>query len=211
MKILTEISEVLINGDSEKTYELVEEAIKEKNDASDILGNGLLAGMNVISERFKNHEIFLPDVLMSAKCMHKGLELLKPLFVGSMIPSKGKVVIGTVQGDLHDIGKNLVGIMLESAGYEIIDLGRDVPPEKYVEAAIENGAIAIGLSALLTTTMVNMQKVITILEEKGYKDKIKVIIGGAPVSQEFADLIKADAYAYDASSSIDKINELVKN
>lgn len=211
MKILTEIAEVLIKGNVEKTKEFVEQAVNEKIEANTILEKGLLAGMNVISERFKKHEIFLPDVLMAAKCMYKGLDILKPLFIGSSIPNNGKVVIGTVQGDLHDIGKNLVGIMLESAGFEIIDLGKDVSPEKFVETAIEQDARLIGLSALLTTTMVNMEKVVTLLEEKGFRDKIKVIIGGAPVSQEFANLIKADAYAYDASSSIDKVKELVKN
>ena len=207
MDILNQISEFLQKGDDEKVFELTKEAIQENLSPKDILDNGLIAGMDIIGEQFRKHEIFLPDVLMAAKAMYAGLDQLKPLLISEGIPSLGKIVIGTVQGDLHDIGKNLVGIMLKGAGFDVIDLGNDVSPEKFMEAAKKENANLIGMSALLTTTMTNMKKVVDLVKEDNYD--IKVIIGGAPVSKEFADEIGADAYAYDAGKAVEMVKELI--
>jgi len=184
--------------------------------------------MNVIGEQFRKHEIFLPDVLMAAKAMYAGMELLKPLFIKEEIPTLGKIVIGTVKGDLHDLGKNLVGIMLKGAGFEVIDLGKDVPPEKFVETAKNERANLIGMSALLTTTLPVMQEVIQLLKQnnlnnniktiiggapvsKEYaENNIKTIIGGAPVSKEYAEKIGADAFGFDASNSVLVAKELIE-
>ena len=201
------INENLIKGDADKVGEYTQNAINENCDVKDILDNGLIAGMAVVGERFKAHDIFLPDVLLAAKAMYAGLDLLKPLLIKSGIPMIGKVVIGTVQGDLHDIGKNLIGIMLEGAGFEVIDLGRDVPPEKFIEAAAENNADVIGMSALLTTTMPVMKEVVALANDKGIRDKFKIIIGGAPLSNEYANSIGADAYCFDGVNTV----ECVKN
>jgi 5-methyltetrahydrofolate--homocysteine methyltransferase len=166
-------------------------------------------GMNVVGEKFKRHEIFLPEVLLSAKAMSAGMELLKPLLIKEDIPVLGRIVIGTVLGDLHDLGKNLVGIMLKGAGFEVIDLGKNVSPEKFVDTAISENAQIIGMSALLTTTMPNMRKVIEIIDEQGLREKIKIVIGGAPVTDEFAMEIGADAYAFDASNSVECIKNMI--
>ena len=207
MQILNQISESLQQGDDEKVFVLTKQAISENLSPKDILDNGLIAGMNIIGEQFRQHEIFLPDVLMSAKAMYAGLDQLKPLLISEGIPTLGKIVIGTVQGDLHDIGKNLVGIMLKGAGFDVIDLGKDVPPEKFVETAKEENANLIGMSALLTTTMVNMKKVVDLARKDG--SGIKVIIGGAPVSKEYADEIGADAYAYDAGKAVEIVKKII--
>lgn len=209
MSVLQQIAEFLEKGESEKVSELTQEAINQRLSAKDILDNGLIAGMNVVGEKFKNRELFLPEVLLSAKAMYGGLDLLKPLFLEEGMPSAGKVVIGTVRGDVHDIGKNLVGIMLKGAGYEVIDLGKDVKAEDFVEVAKKEGASAIGMSALLTTTMPVMKEVIELLDKEGLKDSIKIIIGGAPVSQDFANQIGADAYGYDAASAVKLVKDLV--
>lgn len=209
MSVLQQIAEFLEKGESEKVSELTQEAINQRLSAKDILDNGLIAGMNVVGEKFKNRDMFLPEVLLSAKAMYAGLDLLKPLFLEEGIPSAGKVVIGTVRGDVHDIGKNLVGIMLKGAGYEVIDLGKDVKAEDFVEVAKKEGASAIGMSALLTTTMPVMKEVIELLDKEGLKDSIKIIIGGAPVSQDFANQIGADAYGYDAASAVKLVKDLV--
>jgi len=160
--------------------------------------------MNVIGEQFRKHEIFLPDVLMYA-----GMDLLKPHFIKDEIPSLGKIVIGTVKGDLHDLGKTLVGIMLKGAGFEVIDLGKDVPPEKFIKTAIDESAQLIGMSALLTTTLPVMQEVIHLLKQNNLNSTIKTIIGGAPVSKEYSEQIGADAYAFDASNSVIIAKELL--
>ncbi len=209
MDLLKNIADSLQRGDDKKTAELTSRAIDESLSPKTILDDGLIAGMTVIGRKFKAHEIFLPDVLLAAKAMYAGLDLLKPLLLKEKVPTVGKVVIGTVQGDMHDIGKNLVGIMLKGAGFEIIDLGHNVPPEKFIDTALESEASVIGMSALLTTTMPNMKKVIDILKERGLNDKIKTIIGGAPVSDDFAAEIGADAYAFDGINSIDKIKKLL--
>jgi 5-methyltetrahydrofolate--homocysteine methyltransferase len=209
MKILTQISDHLCQGDDQQVLQLVNKAIQERISAKEILEKGLLAGMNIISERFKNHEIFLPDVLLASKAMHAGLEKIKPLLIDSSIPSLGKVVLGTVQGDLHDIGKNLVGIMLKGAGFEVIDLGKGISPEKFIETAQAEQAQVIGMSALLTTTMPVMKNLVMLLTEKGLKGKIKTIIGGAPVTESYAKQIGANAYAYDAANAVEKVRKLM--
>jgi 5-methyltetrahydrofolate--homocysteine methyltransferase len=209
MEILSEISKQLEAGNDKKVYELTNDAIGSSIDAKTILNEGLIAGMNIVGEQFRKHEIFLPDVLLAAKAMYAGMELLKPLFIKDDIPTLGKIVIGTVRGDMHDLGKNLVGIMLKGAGFEVIDLGKDVAPEKFVETASTEKADLIGMSALLTTTMPVMQEVIQLLEENNLNDDIKTIIGGAPVSKEYAEKIGADAFAFDASNSVLVAKELL--
>ncbi|MDH4209847.1 MAG: corrinoid protein [candidate division WOR-3 bacterium] len=209
MDILRQIALVLQRGDSSGINELLQQALDNKLGPREILDDGLIAGMNVVGDRYKKHEIFLPEVLLAAKAMHVGMDKLKPLFLKDEVPSRGRVVIGTVQGDIHDIGKNLVAIMLSGAGFEVIDLGKDVPPKKFIETAVEQNAKVIGMSALLTTTMPVMKKVIGELKEKGLSGRIKTVIGGAPVSEEFADHIGADGYGYDSVQAVDCIKRLI--
>ena len=209
MDLLKQLSEALQQGDHQRVAELTRQAIDQQVPAESILDDGLLAGMNVIGERFRRHEIFLPEVLMAAKAMYSGLELLKPLLIKGGIPSQGKVVIGSVQGDMHDIGKNLVGIMLTGAGFEVIDLGNDVAPERFVETAIAEEAPVIGMSALLTTTMSVMKQVVELTRERGLSERVKIIVGGAPVSKEFANEIGADAHGFDAANAVDRVKMLV--
>ena len=209
MDILHEISNFLQNGDDEKVAELTRQAIARKLLPKQILDTGLLAGMNVIGERFQAHEIFLPDVLLAAKAMSAAMDQLKPLLIKDGVPALGKVVLGTVKGDLHDIGKNLVGIMLKGAGFEVIDLGSDVPPERFVDTAASEDAAVIGLSALLTTTMPAMGGVVTLLKQRGLAGKVKTIVGGAPVTREFAGEIGADAYGFDAANAVDGVKSLI--
>jgi 5-methyltetrahydrofolate--homocysteine methyltransferase len=210
MEILNQISKQLEIGDHEKVYELTNDAIGSNIDPKIILNDGLISGMNIIGEQFRKHEIFLPDVLLAAKAMYAGMELLKPLFIKDDIPTLGKIVIGTVKGDLHDLGKNLVGIMLKGAGFEVIDLGKDVPPEKFVETANNERADLIGMSALLTTTLPVMQDVVQLLKQNSLNRNIKTIIGGAPASKEYAEKIGADAFAFDASNSVLVAKELLE-
>ena len=209
MEILTQISDTLQKGNDKFIIELTNNAITENIDPKIILDEALIGGMNVIGEKFRDHEIFLPEVLLAARAMHASLDLLKPLFVEDSIPTLGKIVIGTVQGDLHDLGKNLVGIMLEGAGFQVIDLGKDVSPENFVETAESENAQVIGMSALLTTTMPVMKKVVELVKEKNMSDKIKIIVGGAPVSESFAKEIGADAYGFDAGYSIECVKKLL--
>lgn len=209
MHVLEEISDFLQQGDDEKVFELTQRAIEQRISAQDILDKGLIAGMNNVGELFRKHEIFVPEMLLSARAMNAGMELLKPFFLKEGIPTIGKIVIGTVQGDLHDIGKNLVGIMLKGGGFEVIDLGKGVPAEKFVETAGREGARAIGMSALLTTTMPAMKSVIDLLREKKLDGTIKTIIGGAAVSHEFAEEIGADGYASDAAKAVESVKQLI--
>jgi len=211
MEILKEISVQLQLGDDEKVFELTKQAIEQKIDPKIILSDGLVSGMNVIGEQFRNHDIFLPEVLLAAKAMYAGIDQLKPLFIKEDMPTLGKIVIGTVKGDLHDLGKNLVGIMLKGAGFDVIDLGKDVAPERFVETALKEDAKLIGMSALLTTTMPMMKVVIDLLKQKNLKGKIKTVIGGAPITEEYAKEIGADAYAFDASKSIECVKYLLNN
>jgi 5-methyltetrahydrofolate--homocysteine methyltransferase len=209
MEILQQIARELERGEDDKVGELTRQAVAQRLPAKQILDDGLIAGMNVVGEKFRVHEIFLPDVLLAARAMNSGMEVIKPLMLKEDVPTIGKAVIGTVQGDLHDIGKNLVGIMLKGAGFDVIDLGNDVAPEVFIASAKENDAQVIGMSALLTTTMPVMRKVVTMLREEGLDSRIKTIVGGAPLSAEYAAEIGADSYAYDGVNAVDKIKELV--
>ena len=209
MEILTDIAKNVIAGNDEEVAEEVAQAIQSEVPTIEILDDGLIAGMNVVGERFRKHEMFLPEVLLSARAMTAGVSLLKPLLIAEEVPSRGKVVLGSVQGDLHDIGKNLVGIMLEGAGFEVVDLGIDVPPENFIDAAIAEDASVIGLSSLLTTTMGLMKGVVELVGERGLTEQVKVIVGGAPLSEEFAQSIGADSYGYDAANAVEKVMALM--
>ena len=209
MDTLQAIAESLKEGQAAKVKELTQAALDEGMSASDVLDNGLIAGMTVVGKLFKENEVFLPEVMMSAKAMDAGMTVLEPILLkGGKRESKGKIVLGTVQGDVHSIGKNLVGICLRGAGFDVTDLGVNIPTEKFVEAA-KNGAQIIGMSALLTTTMQHMEPVIEALDKAGLKDKVKTIIGGCIVTQQYADSIGADGYATDAGSAVDKAKELM--
>ena len=209
MSILERIAQELEIGEDEEVATLTQNALNNGIPAREILDNGLLKGMDVVGVKFKSHEMFLPEVLMAAKAMQAGMVLLKPLLIEDGEAGRGKVVLGTVNGDLHDIGKNLVGIMLKGVGYEVIDLGYDVPPEEFVETAKRENSTIIGMSALLTTTMPAMKQVIGLLKEQGLQGKIKTVIGGAPVSQAYADDIGADAYAYDGANAVVCVEKLM--
>ncbi|MBA7549340.1 Methionine synthase [subsurface metagenome] len=207
---LKELQEALFRGDILKVREITQRALLEKIEPKEILEQGLIKGMKVIGIKFKNNEIFLPEVLLASQAMYGGLELLQPELIKSGVKAVGKVIIGTAKGDLHDIGKNLVAMMLRGGGFEVIDLGIDVPPEKFLKASQEHQPDIVGISALLTTTMIGMRDVITILKKASLRSKIKVMVGGAPVTQEFADEIGADVYAPNAASAVDKARELLK-
>jgi len=200
------IAEALIRGDRDTVADLVKQALDEDVDASTILNEALVAGMDVVGQRFKANEFYVPEVLIAARAMHAGMDLLEPLLAESGIEPAGRVVVGTVKGDLHDIGKNLVGMMLKGGGFAVTDLGIDVTPEQFVQAVQENGASLVALSALLTTTMPQMKSVIEALKEAGVE--AKVMIGGAPITQDYADEIGADGYAPDAASAVDLARSL---
>jgi corrinoid protein of di/trimethylamine methyltransferase len=204
MSILVEISENLQKGRAKNVKELVQKAIDEGFNANEILEEGLLHGMGIIGEKFKNNEVYVPDVLIAARAMNAGTELLKPLLIDSGVKAKGKVVLGTVKGDLHDIGKNLVRMMMEGKGLEVVDLGVDVPAEKFIETAIEINADIIACSALLTTTMTEMKNVVEKVKSSQLSGKVKIMIGGAPVTDNFRESIGADAYSPDAASAAEK-------
>jgi len=201
MDLLKEISENLQKGRAKNVKELVQKAIDEGIEVNRILEEGLLHGMSIIGEKFKNNEVYVPDVLIAARAMNTGTELLKPLLVSSGVKAKGKVILGTVKGDLHDIGKNLVRMMMEGKGLEVIDLGVDVPAERFVEAAIEQNADIVACSALLTTTMIEMENVIKKVKESPIGEKVKTMIGGAPVTDNFRATIGADIYTPDAATA----------
>jgi corrinoid protein of di/trimethylamine methyltransferase len=208
MDLLREISENLQKGRAKDVKELVQKAIDEGIDVNKILEEGLLHGMDIIGVKFKNNEVYVPDVLIAARAMNIGTELLKPLLVSSGVKAKGKVIIGTVKGDLHDIGKNLVRMMMEGKGLEVIDLGVDVPAEKFVESAISNDVDIIACSALLTTTMTEMKNIVEKVKQSDLSDKVKIMIGGAPVTDSFRESIGADLYADDAASAADAALEV---
>jgi 5-methyltetrahydrofolate--homocysteine methyltransferase len=207
MVSLTAISESLQKGKADEVKNLVNQALAEKVEAKKILEEGLIAGMDVIGGRFKRNEIYIPEVLIAARAMHAGMSILEPILVKSGVKMIGRIAIGTVKGDLHDIGKNLVAMMYKGAGFDVQDLGVDVTADKFVQAA-DGGAQLVGLSALLTTTMVQMKGVVDTLKEKGAKSK--VIIGGAPVTQNYADEIGAQGYAADAATAVEIGKGLVK-
>jgi len=200
-ELLENIKKSILDGDLENCQKSVQTAIDAKISADDILKNGLVPAMAEVGKLFEEGEYFVPEMLVAARAMQGGLDLIKPLLIAEDIKPVGRVVIGTVKGDLHDIGKNLVAMMMEGAGFEIIDLGTDVAPEKFVEAAKEKRANIVAMSALLTTTMLNMQTVIQALQDAGIRNSVKVMVGGAPVTEQFAKQIGADGYATDASQS----------
>jgi len=208
-KLLEQMQKDLYSGDVDTVATATSSAIDEGMSAKEILDNGLIAGMDVVGVDFKAGDLFIPEVLLSAKAMHAGLEILRPLLAESGIPSQGKLVIGTVVGDLHDIGKNLVSMMFQGAGFEVVDLGVDVSPEKFVEAVRSEKADLVGMSAMLTTTMPSMKITIDALAEAGLRDKVKVIIGGAPLTAQYAEDIGADRFVSDAGGAVDTARKLL--
>jgi 5-methyltetrahydrofolate--homocysteine methyltransferase len=207
MAILEEIAENVIKGQAPKVEELTKQAIADNLPVGDILTKGLIGGMSVIGVRFKANEVYVPEVLIAARAMKAGMVHLKPLLADSDVKPLGKVIIGTVKGDLHDIGKNLVAMMLEGAGFEVVDAGIDVPAEKFIELIKEHNPNVVGLSALLTTTMPGMETSIKAIKDSGID--VKTMIGGAPVTQKYADEINADGYAPDAASAVDTAKQLM--
>ena len=207
--ILKQIAENLYEGENEKVAELVQKALDSGLAVNEILQNSLIAGMDIVGKDFKEGELFVPEVLVAARAMHAGMDILRPLLAESDTSSAGKYLIGTVKGDLHDIGKNLVKMMIEGAGFETIDLGTNVPPEAFVEAVREHEPDIVGMSALLTTTMTQMKISIEALEEAGVRDSIKIMVGGAPVTASFAEQIGADAYAPGAASAVNEARQLL--
>ena len=208
-KILEQIASNLYKGEDKVVADLVQRALDQEMSPADILNGGLIAGMDEVGKDFKAGELFVPEVLIAARAMHAGMNVLRPLLAESDVPSAGKYVIGTVQGDLHDIGKNLVRMMLEGAGFETIDLGTDVKPNVFVDAVREHQPQLLGMSALLTTTMPGMKATIEALQEAGLRDTVKIMVGGAPVTAAFAEQIGADAYAPDAATAVDVARGLV--
>jgi 5-methyltetrahydrofolate--homocysteine methyltransferase len=199
----------LYEGEDESVAELVQQALDQGLAPNEVLQGGLIAGMDQVGKDFKAGDLFVPEVLIAARAMHAGMHVLRPLLAETDSVSAGKYLIGTVKGDLHDIGKNLVKMMLEGAGFETVDLGTDVDPQAFVDAVREHQPLLVGMSALLTTTMVQMKATIEALEEAGLRDSVKIMVGGAPVTDAFAGQIGADAYAPDAASAVDRARELV--
>jgi len=203
------LADAIIRGDNIASKEITQKLLDSNIYPVEVLNEGLMPGMDVVGRKFKANEMYIPEVLIAARAMHAAMEVIKPLLSKSDTNTKSKVIIGTVQGDLHDIGKNLVGMMLEGAGFTVIDLGVDVPPEKFAEEIKKNGVKLIGLSALLTTTMTSMKTVIDAVKSDKETSSVKVIVGGAPLTQEYADSIGADGYAPDASSAVDLVKSLL--
>jgi len=203
------IAKSVIEGGEEEVKKLVQQAITEGMALDKLLSEGLIAGMNVVGEQMRKHEMFIPEVLRSANAMSAGMDLMTPLLIKGEFSLGTKVVLGTVKGDLHDIGKNLVGMMFKGAGFQVVDLGVDVPAERFVQAVVEQKAEILAMSALLTTTMPSMRNTIEALQDVGLQEKVKVIVGGAPLSLEYANKIGADGYARDAARAVDKVRELI--
>jgi len=210
MEIFDKIADEVLKGNSAPVEELVNEALSQDISAEKILNKGLVGGMSIVSEKFKNNDIFIPEVLVSARAMNSGMEILKPLLAEANVKSIGKVVIGTVKGDLHDIGKNIVAMMLQGAGFDVVDLGTGVSKEKFLEFVEKEHADILGISTLLTTTMIYMKEVVEALKNANLEQNVKVIIGGAPVTQSYAVQINADGYAPDAASAVDLTKKLLK-
>jgi len=208
MADLQMLQEAVIKGDQNTAVEITQQALAERMEPEIILQQGLISGMNVVGVAFKKNEVYVPEVLIAARAMKAAMEILEPKLIETGVQPLGKVIIGTVQGDLHDIGKNLVAMMLKGAGFHVTDLGTDVPPEKFIAAVQENGTALVGLSALLTTTMPLMEKTIAAFKNAGLDTK--VMIGGAPVTQEYADKIGAHGYAADAATAVDVATELLR-
>jgi 5-methyltetrahydrofolate--homocysteine methyltransferase len=208
---ISKLYNAILEGDTEGAKEGVQTSLDVGLEPGHILAEGMIASMREVGRRFEEGEYYVPEMLISARAMQAGLTMLKPHLVKDDVKSAGRVAIGTVKGDLHDIGKNLVGLMLEGAGFEVKDLGTDVPPEKFVEAVSEGGVEMIALSALLTTTMPSMKTTIEAIQQAGLRDKVKIIIGGAPVNQEYANQIGADGYSADASRAVSLAQSLLGN
>ena len=209
-EIITKLKDDLYNGKVDEVAEAAQNALNEGMSAGEILNQGLIAGMDIVGRDFKAGILFIPEVILCARAMHAGLDVLRPLLTETGNVSLGKIAIGTVAGDLHDIGKNLVSMMLEGAGFEIIDLGTDVQPEEFVEIAHNEGVDLVGMSALLTTTMQSMKSTIDALSEAGLRDSVRVLVGGAPVTANFAEQIGADAYAAGAVAAVDTARSLIE-
>jgi len=209
MELLKELADYIIGGNAPETEKSIKQALEMNTPVEKVLKDGLIAGMDVVGQKFKDNEFYVPEVLIAARAMKAGMKILRPKLAESGVQPMAKIVIGTVKGDLHDIGKNLVGMMLEGAGFEVIDLGVDITPEKFAQALTENQANAIGMSALLTTTMLNMKSTIDKLDEVGIRNSVKVVIGGAPVTQSYADEISADGFAADAASAVSLVKNLL--
>lgn len=209
MADLQGIAQSVIKGQAAKVEELVRQALDEKVPVRQILHEGLIAGMNVVGDYFKNNKFYVPEVLIAARAMKKGMEIIRPQLKAEKVEPLGRACIGTVKGDLHDIGKNLVAMMLEGAGFEVVDLGIDVPPSRFIEAVKTQGVQIICMSALLTTTMSGMKTTVEAIREAGIAGQVRTLIGGAPVTQTYADQIGANGYAPDAASAVDKAKELV--
>ena len=207
--LLEDTAQAVIEGDGEKVELLVRQALSEGMAASLIINDGLIAGMNTVGRRFKEGEFFIPEVMMSARAMHGGLAVVKPLLTKTELCSRGTIIICTVKGDVHDIGKNLVSMMLEGAGFRVIDLGTDVAPEKLVRSVRENTPQMVAMSTLLTTTLQRIPEAIAALEAAGLREKVKVMVGGAPVTQAFAEKAGADGYAPDAALAVDRAKQLL--
>jgi len=203
------LSTAVLEGDAEKAHKLVERGLKQGLSPKEILDNGLIVGMDEVGARFKRGDMFVPEVLMSADSMAAGMEILRPLLAESGAEMLGKIVMGTVKGDLHDIGKNLVSMLCEGAGFEIVDIGFNAEPEKFIEAIKQHQPQVVGMSAMLTTTMRAMGQTIKAIEEAGLRDQVKVMVGGAPVDKDFADAISADGYGSNAPSGADLAKQLV--
>ncbi len=203
------MGQAVIQGNQDQVIELTQTAVDEGVEPNKIIENGLINGMNVVGKRFKAGDMFVPEVLMSAKSMKGGMNIVKPLLLEGEMPSEGTVLLGTVSGDLHDIGKNLVGMMMESGGLEIVNLGTDISPSEFAEKVKEHKPDVLGMSALLTTTMLSMRDTIEILEEEGLRNSVKIMVGGAPVTKEFSDEIGADGWAPDAASAKDLAFDLI--
>ena len=207
--ILQDISEKLQKGKMKEVAELVKQAVADGIQPLTILNEGLMPGMDIIGERFKKNDIFIPEVLIAARAMAAGTDVLRPLLVGDQMEEKGTVVIGTIKDDLHDIGKNLVVLMMESRGYTVVDMGVDVKEEQFVAGIKEHKPDIVGMSSLLTTTMMKIDDTVKLINESGLRDQVKIIIGGAPISQEFADDIGADGYSEDASTAVELCDRMM--
>ena len=209
MAILEDIQNCVLDGELDEIKDLVQKAVDEGIDPAAIINDGLIGGMNIVAPLFKSGEMFVPEVMESADTMNEGMQVVKPLITDADMPTKGKVIIGTVNGDLHDIGKNLVVLMMESRGYTVVDRGVDVKEEQFVAGIKEHKPDIVGMSSLLTTTMMKIDDTIKMINESGLRDQVKIIIGGAPISQDFADDIGADGYSEDASTAVELCDRMM--
>lgn len=209
MAILEDIQNCVLDGELDKIKDLVQKAVDEGIDPATIINDGLIGGMNIVAPLFKSGEMFVPEVMESADTMNEGMQVVKPLITDADMPTKGKVIIGTVNGDLHDIGKNLVVLMMESRGYTVVDLGVDVKEDQFVQAIKEHKPDIVGMSSLLTTTMMKIDDTIKVINDAGVRGDVRIIIGGAPISQEFADDVGADGYSEDASTAVELCDRMM--